>query len=80
MFDLKALKRLTIIDSVELILELIKKPRHRSLVGHIIVDLERCALEELNLRHIKLLFHERVVVLIVDCDAKLVLWRGLIVG
>ena len=48
--DFKAFNRLAIMNSIKLILNLIKDPRHRSCVNLRIVDFETLTFERLNLR------------------------------
>ena len=70
------------INFVELIFELMQDPRHRSRESLSIIYLKATALEELYLRKvgIKVFLHQRVIVLPIDCYAKLVLGRWQVVG
>ena len=52
-FDFKAFKLLALIHSVELQLELIWDPRHRSSVRFNVIDFKTSAFENVNLRRVK---------------------------
>ena len=78
LINFKVLYRLTLIHSVEFVLELIKDPWHRSGMSLNFVDFETLALQNLNLRGVKadFFFDECVVILSVDLQDELVFGRG----
>ena len=82
LWDFKAFKWLAFIHSVDLLLKLVKNPRHRSGVSLNIVDFKIVAFQDLNLGQInaKVFFHECKVIFTIYLYDELVLWRGQVVG
>ena len=80
-FDLKPFKGLTLIYFVDLFLEFIEDPRHRSGVSLSIVDFKALACEYLNLRQVgeDVFFYESVILSIVYFQVEFVLRRRQIV-
>ena len=80
--DFKALKRLTLVYSVNFILELVKDPRHLSFEGLSIVQFKIFASKDLNLTqfNVNFFFRECVVVIIIHFNNEFVFGRRQIVG
>ena len=77
-FDLKPFKGLTLIYFVDLFLEFIEDPRHRSGVSLNIIDFKTFAFQELDIRWVETnnFFYEYEVVFSIDFNDELVFRWG----